>query len=412
MGTEYEFEKDKKYNFDKNISMKLELNKTCFSKGEKIKASIFLLPKEDSFQTKLISPYIEIKLVEKHYYLYEKRISNNNRNINNQIHDTYVEEDNKIILSENLFLQNYKDLNISLNGLKIPFEIKIPQSAYPSCEFDTDAFVRHFLSINFPSIEAKKTLPIFIKNNIIFSIGNGRLKSPVFIQKEIKKNKYIFFDAGSFKFALTIPKNTFTYEEMVPFIIDIDCLNFSSNIKGIKVSIFRIYNLNDPQNHKIKRDRKKNELISKYISITKGEKIIHIEDYIKLPTSPAELNPHYIYSLLDNEMKNYKYKKIYENIKLFPCCYGGLLSCDYIIKFEFEIDSWFSEDEDLIIPLDFYEQFIESNDINETPKPIEIKGDEHELPNENEINQQQNEQKTIGDNNYQDGDAPPPSSAL
>ena len=57
MGTEYEFEKDKKYNFDTNISMKLELNKTCFSKGEKIKASIFLLPKEDSFQTKLISPY-------------------------------------------------------------------------------------------------------------------------------------------------------------------------------------------------------------------------------------------------------------------------------------------------------------------------------------------------------------------
>ena len=50
--------------------------------------------------------------------------------------------------------------------------------------------------------------------------------------------------------------------------------------------------------------------------------------------------------------------------------------------------------------------------MEDCPKPIEIKGDEHELPNENEINQQQNEQKTIGDNNYQDGDAPPPSSAL
>ena len=103
MGTEYEFEKDKKFNFETNISMKLEINKICYSKGEKIKGSIFLQPKENIFQTKLISPYIEIKIVEKHYYLYEKNISNNS-NINTQIHDTYVEEENKIILYEKLFL--------------------------------------------------------------------------------------------------------------------------------------------------------------------------------------------------------------------------------------------------------------------------------------------------------------------
>ena len=55
-----------------------------------------------------------------------------------------------------------------MNGLKIPFEIKIPQTAYPSCDFNTDAFVRHFLNINFPSIEAKKTRPIRI------SVANSR----------------------------------------------------------------------------------------------------------------------------------------------------------------------------------------------------------------------------------------------
>ena len=413
MGTEYEFEKDKKYNFESNISMKLEINKICYSKGEKIKGSIFLQPKENIFQTKLISPYIEIKIVEKHYYLYEKN-SSNNTNINTQIHDTYVEEENKIILSEKLFLQNYKDINISMNGLKIPFEIKIPQIAYPSCDFHTDAFVRHFLNINFPSIEAKKTRPIFIKNNIFFSSDNGRLKKPIFIQKEITLQKYIIFNAGSFKFSLTIPKNTFTYEEIIPFLIDIDCLNFSINIKGIKVSIYRIYYLNSPQNHKIKIKRTKDELINKYISIIKGEKIIHIEDYIKLPISPEELNPHSIYFLLDNKMKNYKYREIYENIKLCPCCYDGLLSCNYFIEFEFDIDSWFSKNENLIIPLDFYEKFTDNNDYNETPKPNDKEDD---LPNENEINLEKNNDNTIGkynkkdENNYQDGDAPPPSSA-
>ena len=44
-----------------------------------------------------------------------------------------------------------------------------------------------------------------------------------------------------------------------------------------------------------------------------------------------------------------------ENFLLYPTCYGGKLSCEYIIRVMIEIDSLFSTNEFLEIPLDFYE---------------------------------------------------------
>ena len=440
MGTEYEFEKDVKYNYESNISMKLEINKTCYSKGEILKGSLFLTPKSYLYQTQLTDPYVEIKLEEMHYFQYnENKGRNNDKKTPSSI--TEEEEENITVLSENLSFPNYRGLNITLDGLKIPFEVKIPQTAYPSCIFESSAFVRHFFSVNFPSIGAKKTLVIVIKNNIYFSAYNGRLKSPVFIQKEISKHTFIFFNSGSFKFSITIPKNIFSYEEIIPFLIDIDCPNLSFDIKGINIAIFRIYKLNRQKNHKIMRYRSKKEIVSKYISLTSGEKILHIEDFIKLPISPEELNPKTVYTLLDNERKNFKYKEKYNGIRLFPACYGGLLTCNYAISFEFDMDSWGTTNEDFIEPLDFYERF---TDYIETPKPFELKPytngndtsqnnensndelpseaelntqkDNIQIPDESEINTQNdnnNESKNYnkpGDNNYKDDDAPPPSA--
>ena len=87
----------------------------------------------------------------------------------------------------------------------------------------------------------------------------------------------------------------------------------------------------------------------------KGEKIYHIEDSIKLPVSPVELNPKEVYKVLDKDKR--KYSEKYNNLKLFPSCYGGLLSCEYYMKLIIEMDSWFSSDEEIFIPLDFYEPF-------------------------------------------------------
>ena len=452
MGTDYEFEKDVKYNYESNISMKLEINKTCYSKGEILKGSLFLFPRSYLYQTQLTNPYAEIKLEEMHYFQYHENDYDKNKKAPSSI--TLEEEENITVLSENISFPNFRDVNITLDGLKIPFEVKIPQTAYPSCIFDSNAFVRHFFSVNFPSIGAKKTLVIVIKNNIFFSVYNGRLKSPITIQKEITKHKFIFFNSGFFKYSVTIPKNIFSYEEIIPFLIDIDFPNLSFNIRGIKVSIFRIYKLNRHKNHKISRYRSRKEIVNKYISFTEGEKNLHIEDFIKLPESSEELNPKTVYDLLDNERKNFNYREKYKNLRIFPACYGGLLTCDYFIKFEFDMDSWGTTNEDFIIPLDFYERF--TDDIVKTPKPFELKPyagsndlyknnengydlpnkeelntqkDDMELPNEDEINKQKDDMELPnedeintkkdnntedynkqGDDNYKDGDAPPPSA--
>lgn len=56
-------------------------------------------------------------------------------------------------------------------------------------------------------------------------------------------------------------------------------------------------------------------------------------------------------------MKDYSHSEKFENIRLYPACYGGLLSCNYFIKFVFDINSWLTTNEEIIIPLDFYERF-------------------------------------------------------
>ena len=419
MGTEIEFESDKNFNFEGNISMNIELKKTCFSRGEIIKGNIYICPKNTPAPRKILNPFAEITLREHHFYETTKTEYNRREGHNEVVKIT--QEENVILVNENLNFSNNYELNIA-NGHIIPFEIKVPNLAYPSCIFDSKSYVRHYLSINFPSIFAKKTLVIIIKNNIYFNDINGLLKSPVIINKEITKHKYIFFNYGSFKLSIVLPKNIFTYDENIPFLIDINCSDLSINIIGIKVIIYRVDKKNQQNNHRVNKIKEKKELIRKYISLTDGEKILHIEDNIKLPISPPELNPKVIYSMLDNDHRSHKEK--FKNIKLFPACYDGLLTCEYFIKFEFDLDSWFTTNEDFSIPLDFGEL---CNEFTPTPKKpvfdpfITNKNNqnniinEDDLPDENEIYKSKNSKDNKftkpgnDDNNTQDGDAPPPS---
>ena len=167
------------------------------------------------------------------------------------------------------------------------------------------------------------------------------------------------------------------------------------------------------------------------MSLKDLEKILHIEDNIKLPDTPEDLNPKVVYSLLDNERRNFNYKDKFKNIKLFPSCYGGLLSCEYFIEFIFDMDAWATTNETCFIPLDFYERYTGDIKTPKTLKGSEINtygninnatqnntydnniNDEDELPDESEINQQKNNigdyNKPTDDDNNQDGDAPPPS---
>ena len=356
----YDFETDKNYNYEKNVSMSFELNKTCYSKGEIITGTIILSAKEGLAQTQLLNPYAMITLEEKHYYEYteifydyiNKRSSTKKKE----------EQENKTLLSIPMDFSNFNGANI-LTGIQIPFQLKVPETAYPSCFFDSTTYVKHFLIIDFHSIDARKTNIIIIKNNIHFSNFNGLLKTPALYSKEMKKYKYGFFNYGSFNATVTLPKNIFSYNEDIPFLIDIECPKLSIEIKSIRIVIYREEKRNYHNDHKIRRSERKMEIISKTIPLTKGETIYHIEDVIKLPHSPVDLNPKEVYLILDKDKR--KVREKFKNVLLFPSCYNGLLTCEYYIDIIFEMDTWFSSNETFKIPVDFYEPFISMNNSNE-----------------------------------------------
>ena len=448
----YDFETDKKYNFEKNISMTLKLEKTCYSIGEIIEGEIILSPKSGkTINPQLINPCAMIMLDEKHHYTYlHSRYVNNKAEYENR-----TAEENKTIYSSLIDLSNFNGANM-LIGVNIRFQIKVPEIAYPSCFFDSDTYVKHFLTCDFPTIEAKKTAPIIIKNsNIFFSVYNGLLKTPAIYYKEATKYKYAFFKYGSLNYTITLPKNIYAYDENINVIIDIDCSKLEIDVNNIGIYIYRKHKKNEQKDHKKIKSQREVEIIRKNIPIIEEEKIFHIEEVIKLPNSPVELNPKEVYKILDKDNRKYSEKF---NVKLFPSCYGGLLSCEYYMKVIIEMNSWFSSNEQIIIPLDFYEPFnntfeqkpnqkpyINNNNLNYIPqynscidnktnfqqmnnnenisksyiqpKPqtISINNQnndfkEEEYPSQEEINKKNEEnKKDVNDNGDEDGSAPPPS---
>ena len=168
-----------------------------------------------------------------------------------------------------------------------------------------------------------------------------------------------------------------------------------------------------------------------------GETIYHIEDFIQIPKT-IEINPKQVYNTLDIDKR--KYNEKFKNIKLFPACYGGLLTSEYYLKIIYVMDSWFTSNEEVKIPLDFYEPFtinnytntqpftqkdymntnnylnskqitnIQQNQQTETVKPsTETNNQEDELPSEEEVNMQNNNNNNKDGEFDKDGSAPPPN---
>ena len=166
--------------------------------------------------------------------------------------------------------------------------------------FNSSTFIKHYLCVEFPSIQAKKTTIIVIKNPPYFSNYNRLYQSPAMCYKEIKKSK-LFFSQGSFTASLKLQKNAFAYDEMIPFEIDIDATKLSIDIKGVKVKIRRNTSKNYQYEHDKSFSKSSDTVAKKYCNnFTKGQKKIHIEDVISLD---AEQNPKNIYKRLDADKR-------------------------------------------------------------------------------------------------------------
>ncbi len=341
----YDFETDKTYNFEKDVSMTIETEKTCYFPGEFVNGKIILKPKEGISNTLLSYPNATFYLMETFHYTYTENeyVARKGR----KEFVTKTAEENMTLLTLPMNFMNFQNANI-MNTVIIPFQIQLPMIIYPSLIFSSSEYVKHYLSIDFPSIFAKKTVILIIKNNQYYTTMNQLLKTPAVCFKETTKHK-LFVSQGSFTCTLKLPKNAFAYDEMIPFEVDIDCSKLSINVKGIKLTINRNNKKNHKHNHSEPRSESKSEVVTKKIPLNKDQKKYHIEDCIQLN---SEYNPKNIYAKLDSDKR--KYSEKYNGVYLYPSCFGGLLSCEYYIKMVLEMDSMLSTNEDMRIPIDLY----------------------------------------------------------
>ena len=355
MGLGYDFETDREYNFENSIAMRVELGKTCFSPGEYVKGGIILEPKIGNTFQYLQSPNAYLSITEDCLYKYSAQEYDQHSNTKHYV--TKSAKEKYFRLNIPLDFSYYH--NSELNGqLKLPFSFQIPLNIYPSCYFGVNTYIKHYLTIDFHSINAKKTLIIVIKNPPYFNNYNHLYQSPAIIYREMKKSK-LFFSQGSFITNFKLPKNAFSYEEEIPFEIDIDLSQLTMDIRHIIVSLIRIIHKNFQNEHSKSYSKEKSEVACKNIMIDKENRKINIKDKIEID---VDKNPKNIYYKLDND--NNKVSQKFNGIHIYPTCVGGLLSVEYFIKMEIIMDTFWSTKEEFIIPIDLFEPFAEERFMN------------------------------------------------
>ena len=335
-----DFNTNKKYNSENYVSLSIQTNKKCFSQGEYIKGYLYLQGKPGLIQTQLIDPLAIATLTEFHHYTYEEEQSDDDRR-------EIDENDEKIIFQIRLDFANYRGVNL-MNGIKIPFSVQIT-NCHPTCYFDSNTYVRHYFTIEFPSIQSKRTIFIIIKNHQNFTQDNFLFKSPAIEIKEIKKHK-LMFSQGKLAAVLKLEKNVFKYDENIPFQLDIDCSQLDLKIKSVEIDLLRIENRNYKNNESKVRNSSTRKITSKKINLVKGQQKYLINENIQFPLL-SEFNPIQIYTQLDGLSQIDE--KLTKKIHLAPSCIGGLLSVDYFLRVTFNIDSILSTDEKMKMKIDF-----------------------------------------------------------
>ena len=355
------------FNYENDVSLSIELDKTCYSKGEKINGTLILSPEQNSTHTELVNPYAKFSFIEKQCYEFLETFYEKDRDIIKPTRKNI--EEIKILGSYPMNFSKYEKSNM-LPNLKIPFQIMIPINAYPSLISDKNTYILHFLTCELESLKVKKSVPFIIKNNPYFTKENKLLKIPYETKQLIGKHKFAIISCGNFEVKINLEKNICPYNENLPITIDIDCSNLNNiKLKGVNIYIFRTFRKNSQKNKNLMKEEKTEEIVRKTLPLREGEITYHIEDGIKLPIS-SNLNPEIVYQLLDKN-KDQGMKK-FQNIKLFPSCSGGLLSCNYFLKIIIETNTLFSTNEEMIIPVDFYSSSNNNKEDNEKNSKINM----------------------------------------
>ena len=391
MGNKYDLDYSYKYNYDSQVSLIVSLTKISYSKGETVSGSMFLKTKPYLQETILYNPQADISFVE--YQRSGEPETDFDIYSDGTTNKTNLSNKEKVYFTYPLDLTAFNGASLYI-GFTINFNIKLPDECSSTCFIDNNTFIRHFIVVNFPSIQAKKSEAIIIKNTKYYSFENKLYKSPVISKLETSKHKYAIFNMGEIKATLTLPKNSFKYNENIYFIIEIDCSKLSISINGVIVSLNVKLKTNETPTDK-DNNKKSIEIISKKIPVKKGQKSYYIDDFINMPDN--EYNPEFLYKKYD-ELKKIRFD---EETFLYQSTYEDIINCSYTITTMIEINSLFSTNEYMEIPIDFYED--EISNVNSSSNNITT-NEEDDLPSLEEITKlriknNENKNQNKNDNN-------------
>ena len=381
--TEYNF----KYNYDSQVSFIISLTKISYSKGETVTGTMFLKTKPYLQETILYNPQASISFIEfQHSGEQETDFDIYGSPSNNKL-----SKQEKIYFTYPLNLFAYNGANLYA-GVNINFFVNLPKECSSSCFIDNNTYIKHFILIDFPTIRAKKSEAIIIKNTKYYTLENKLYKTPIISKLETSKHKYAVFNMGEIKATMTLSKNSFKYNETIYFIVEIDTSKLTIEINGIKVSLIVNLKTRESNNSKDININKSIEIITKNIKVKKGEKRYYIDEFIKMPDN--SYNPENLYKKYDG-LKKLKFNN---ETFLYQPCYNDIINIQYSIRAMIEINSLFSTNEFMEIPIDFYADeninYNENKNVNiKNNNNNNLENDDDELPSLEEIIKGDNQKK-------------------
>ena len=325
------------YDEDESLSITIQLQKSCYYPGETLSGKIILQVKTNKISPKFNFPNAIITLTQ--YQQYKFYLDN----------ILLTQTDKKILLFERVRFKKYKDRALIV-PLSLPFSIKIPHNTDPTLFYEEINFIKHYLTVEFPQIKCKKSIGIIIQNRQRLLKENGLLKNTIEKFNDVQKSE-IFGKNSKIAFWFKTDKNSYAYNEHIPYEIIINCTESDHIIDHLRVTLSR--NIYFGANDKVEKSI---ILMKKYIlPISSSNKIFKNSGYFQFPdlSDYFSVNPMSIYINFDKKIIN-NFEKDFSDVYLFPTCFSSLFICSYFLNLEIIFKSLFIKNEILSIPIELY----------------------------------------------------------
>ena len=346
------------FNEEENLSITISLPKSCYYPGEMLSGKVILQVKTNKISStfNFTNSIITINQYQQYEFYYDNIL--------------LTQKNKKNILTQPYHFKKYKDRSL-LIPLSIPFNIYIPIDIAPTLLFEETSFIRHYLSIEFPQIKCKKTIGIIIQNRQNFSKENGLFKKSIVKFNDIQKSM-IFHKNSKIAYLFRTEKNSYAYNEIIPYEIIMNCTECEVNIDHLRVTLTR--NIHFGANDRI--DSKIILLKNYDIPKTNKRKIFKLSGHFLFPvlSDYFSVNPMNIYNNYNKKIIN-DFDKDFTNVNLFPTCFSSLFICNYFLNFEIIFKSFLIKNEILSIPIELYTP-LEIDDIEKNFNDIKNKDDD------------------------------------